>query len=148
MQVSRASSLLCLVVLATALSACDEAGSLDEAETLVRDFMAQAASGEGDSGWSLLHPVTQQAHYDSNLDAYRAAAAAVDWDSFEWTIGGVTRDDPNRYEVILLVADGGEAPEFITSLATWMQGPSSPGPIFYLLYEQSGGSGIYEPGPS
>jgi hypothetical protein len=133
---------ICLLLTA-GLSAC-ESGTTVEAEALVRQYLSQVATDGGDRGWSLLHPVTQQAHFEGDPDAYMREAEAEDWSSFSWQIGHVERDDPGRYEVVVLVE--GEAPPLITKLATWMAGPSSPGPTFYIRFDQRGGSGIFEPG--
>jgi len=133
--------LLCALI--PALSAC-ESGTTAEAEALVNEYLSQLTADSGDRGWALLHPVTQEAHFNGDLDAYVSEAEAYDWSGFRWEIGHSERDDPGRFEVAVLVE--GDPPPLISQLATWMAGPTSPGPTYYVRFDQRGGTGIFEPG--
>jgi hypothetical protein len=120
-----------------------EAGSVDEAQSLIESYLAQASAGNGDRGWSLLHPRTQESHWGGDPAAYEAEADSQDWARFRWSVTHVVREEPGSYEVGINVA-GGEPPVLVSKLATWMQGPESPGPTFLVRFDMAGGTGIYE----
>ena len=132
--------------LAVALLACGRPPTAP-AVGLVESYLERLTSDAPDRGWSLLHPVTQESHFNGDLNTYLELVADDDWSSFGWEIVAAEEDEPGSYEVVIRVAGAQDPPTLIAELATFGQGAVSRGPTFYVKFDQLGGSGIYEVGP-
>jgi hypothetical protein len=132
--------------LAVALLACGRPPT-EPAVALVESYLERLTSDAPDRGWSLLHPVTQETHFNGDLNSYLERVTAHDWSAFGWKIVSAEEDDPGSYEVVIRIVGGQDPPTLIAELATFGQGAVSRGLTFYVKFNQLGGSGIYEVGP-
>ncbi len=69
----------------------------EEARQLAEQYLAAAAGGADDRGWSLLHPDARRDMFGNGADRYLNAVAASDWTDFRFTIESVVADDPSLY---------------------------------------------------
>jgi len=104
-------------VLVAASSCFFGEGDLDaRAQSMVRAYLTQLASEEGDRGWTLLHPATQREMFNNDKTTYLDLAAAGDWDAFRWSIDHVLKDDDQLYRVFLSLPAGSEPPPLLTTV--------------------------------
>ena len=90
-------------VVAMAVAGCS-ADAVDEPpvpDELVQAFLAAAAGGAPDRGWSQLHPMTRASMFGNDREAYIALAEVGPWDEFAWKITNVVPDDPSLHFVHL-----------------------------------------------
>lgn len=136
-----------LVVLLVGCGIGGSAGSREDAGRLVESYLTQLTTDSPDKGWGLLHPVTQQTHFNSDEEQYLSEVQGAVWKGFSWTLQTIEEDEPGSFEVAVDVADDAAAPPFLRSLATFMQGGvNSPDLTFYVKYRQLNGTGIYDRG--
>jgi hypothetical protein len=102
------------------------------ARQLVEAFLSEARSGEADRGWEYLSPVTQDALFGADIEAYRQAADAAQWRGFELEVIKVERDEPGLYQVVIRPVD--DLPEFVDRFTSWEDGLLTGGPTFMVRF--------------
>jgi hypothetical protein len=123
-----------MLVVALAASACgrSQEEEADAAQKLVEAFLSAASSGEADRGWEYLSPVTQDALFGGDIEAYRQAADAAPWGGFDWEVIKVERDEPGLYQVVIHPVD--DLPEFVDRFTSWEDGLLTGGPTFMVRF--------------
>ncbi len=107
------------------------------ARLLVETFLSAASSGEADRGWEYLSPVTQDALFAADIEAYRQAADTAQWGGFEWEVLKVERDEPGFYQVVIRPVD--DLPEFVGRFTAWEDGLLTGGPTFMVRFMDTTG---------
>lgn len=85
------------------LSACGPRPSA--AGDLVERWLAAAAGGEADRGWSLLDETIRFTSFNGDAEAYAAAMARADWDAVTWRPESA-RSVGNEQTSVTVAADG------------------------------------------
>ena len=77
----------------------------DAAGDLVERWLAAAAGGEADRGWSLLDEMIHFTSFNGDADAYASAMAEADWDAVTWRTESA-RSVGNDQTSVTIAADG------------------------------------------
>jgi hypothetical protein len=99
-----AGAILCLLL----LGACG--ARANPARDVVERWMAAAAGGEADRGWSLVDESVRATSFNGDAEAYAATMAAADWDALDWRIASA-RSLGNDQTSVTVDAEG-TIPEF------------------------------------
>lgn len=123
-----------LLLLAVAAVGCGRSQEEEAtaARQLVEAFLSAASSGEADRGWEYLSPVTQDALFDADIESYRKAADAAQWQGFAWEVIKVERDEPGFYQVVIGPVD--DLPAFVDRFTSWEDGQLTGGPTFLVRF--------------
>lgn len=92
-----------------------QVGTNRDAERLVDEWLRQMADpNDEDRGWALLHPLTRNRLFGSDLDRYVATVDAEDWTDFSWRVEPqLTGWDDGLYSVKVDLLSGETVPPFL-----------------------------------
>lgn len=114
--------ILAAIVLTVCLAGCvfgppGQVGTNRDAERYVDQWLREMADPtDADRGWALLHPLTQQRLFGSDVDRYITSVEADDWTDFSWRIETqLTRWD-GTYSVKVDLMSPSSVPPFLTDM--------------------------------
>lgn len=115
--------ILSAVAVLTCLGGCvfgppGQVGTNRDAERLVDEWLRQMADPNvEDRGWALLHPLTRNRLFGSDVDRYVATVDAADWTDFSWRIEPqLTGWDDGLYSVKVDLLSRESVPSFLIDM--------------------------------